>query len=103
MGENRRYSEGIERDIERVVRAQELRGTPLSLGVDEVRGTGFRRDIYDAPVPVFAWVRHRLVVDEPRQIEAEVLAYTDRTVLVRWRDASGEHHAWVYAGAVRRK
>lgn len=105
MTQNRRYPEGLERDIERTVRQMAERGEAMSLGVAELRGTGRRRDIEDAPVPVSAWVRHRVVLDEPRRVAGEVIAYayTDTACLVRYRDSAClQHHAWVYAGAVRR-
>ncbi|MBN9177373.1 MAG: hypothetical protein J0I43_08430 [Microbacterium sp.] len=41
---------------------------------------------------------------EPREVDAVVIAWTDTAVLVRWRTPNGhEQHAWIYAGAVRRR
>ncbi len=104
MTQNRRYSEGIEREIEKVANAYERRGTPISLSVDEVRGTGRRRDLDQSPIPVTAWVRHRVVLDETKLLDALVVAYTDKAVLLKYADAAGNvHHVWVWAGAVRRR
>lgn len=104
MTQNRRYSEGIEREVEKVVDARERRGTPVSLTVDEVRGTGRRRDIDRSPIAVTAWVRHRVVLDETKLMDADVVAYTDKAVLLRYSDTAGHvQHVWVWAGAVRRR
>jgi len=48
--------------------------------------------------PVTAWVRYAGV---PLLIEAEVVAWTEYAVAIRWRTPEGAHRAWVWASAVR--
>ncbi|MBM7752526.1 hypothetical protein JOE53_001246 [Microbacterium laevaniformans] len=41
---------------------------------------------------------------EPREVDAVAIAWTGTAALVRWiGEDQQEHHAWVYAGAVRRR
>ncbi|MFF2276168.1 hypothetical protein [Agromyces sp. NPDC058126] len=50
-------------------------GSPVSLTTREVRATG-RRVEPQAPVPVIAKVRYRVVYEEPRNIGAEAIDWT---------------------------
>lgn len=57
--------------------------------------------IYDLvePDPVFAWVTFR---DRVLEIEARVIAYTERAVLVEWGFAQAAECAWVWRDAVEK-
>ena len=65
------------------------RPTPIGLTVDQVQSTGRRQDARE-PVPVTAWVPHRVVYDEAQLIDAEAIAWTEAAVLIRW---TGTHHS----------
>lgn len=56
--------------------------------------------VYDLaePDPVLAWVTFS---DRILEVEARVLAYTDRAVLVEWGSGQGADTAWVWRDAVR--
>ncbi|WP_341998904.1 hypothetical protein MRBLWH7_000532 [Microbacterium sp. LWH7-1.2] len=102
MGQNRRY-DLVGRDIEGADRLRERTGSPIGLSIDEVRATGQRRDARE-PIPVTARLQFQVALVEPREVDAVVIAWTDTAVLVRWCTPNGhEHHAWIYAGAVRRR
>jgi hypothetical protein len=103
MTQNRRYRSPLDRNIERALRADELRGTPISLSTEELRVTGRRTEARE-PIQVEAWVRHRVVYEEPRVVSGEAIAWTEGAVLVRWRASDDTHEqlTWVWASAVRR-
>lgn len=102
MGQNRRY-DVIGRDIERGDRERDKRGTVIGLSTDEVRATGRRREARE-PIPVTAHVQFQIAHVEPREVEAVAIAWTGSAVLVRWSGPAGhQHHAWIYAAAVRRR
>lgn len=103
MGQVKRY-DLISANLEHAAQREALSGTPVSLSVDQVTDTGRRQDARE-PVPVSAWVPHRVVYDEARLIDAEAIAWTDSAVLIRWipPNSSQPAHAWVYAAAVRRR
>ncbi|APZ33311.1 hypothetical protein BOH66_02665 [Microbacterium aurum] len=52
-----------------------------------------------APVPVTAWVPHRVAYVDALAIEAEVIAWTQRAVLVGWILSGLAHpiHVWLWA------
>ena len=56
------------------------------------------------PVPVSAWVPHRVVYDEAQLVDAEAIAWT-RGAVIRWTppNSSLPAHVWVYAAAVKRR
>jgi len=100
--QNRRYATRLDENLARAARADETRGTPIGLSPDELRTTG-RRTEAGTPVRVDAWVRLRVVTEEPRLIEGEAVAWTTGAVLVRWQHAGHDVHTWVWASAVRRR
>lgn len=51
-----------------------------------------------APDPVFCWLQF---ADRILEVEAHVIAYTDRAVLVEWGFGQGADTAWVWRDAVR--
>ena len=72
----------------------------------EVGATG-RRHEAEQPIPVTALVPFRVQYDDVRElgadVEAEAIGWTDGAVLIRFRDATGQHHLWVYGAAVKRR
>lgn len=103
MGQVKRY-DLVGADLERAADLEARRPVPIGLTVDQVRGTGRRQEARE-PVPVAAWVPHRVVYDEAQLIEAEAIAWTAGAVLIRWKppNSSQHSHVWVYAAAVRRR
>jgi len=51
-----------------------------------------------APDPVFAWLAFS---DRVLEVEARVIAWTDRAVLVEWGFGQAAESAWVWRDAVR--
>ena len=104
MTQNRRYRTPLDDNLARTTRQAELRGTSIGLSSDELRISGRRVEARTA-VPVQAWVRHRVIYEEPRLVEGEAIAWTDRAVLIRWTDTqnTNERLTWVWADAVRRR
>ena len=104
MGQNRRYHDTA-RDLEKWTAHQERQPQPIGLSGNEVRASGRRQDAR-VPIPVTAWVQHRIDYTEAIRVEAEAVAWTPNAVLLRWSPtASPQHmqHAWVYAAAVQRR
>lgn len=103
MGQNRRYPL-VERDVERAGQAAERAPRPVGLTIDQVAGTGHRVDAAE-PVAVTAWVPHQVAYIEALPIDAEVIAWTKRAVLVRWTPPGTTYptHAWLWASAVQRR
>lgn len=103
MGQVKRY-DLVGADLERAADLEARRPQPIGLTIDQVRGTGRRHEARE-PVPVTAWVPHRVVYDEAQMIEGEAIAWTEGAVLIRWTPAHSTQpsHAWVYAAAVRRR
>lgn len=104
MGQNKRYPGLLEADIERAAVAMERRPSPIALSEAELRSSGRRQEARE-PIPVRAWIPHRVVYDEPQLVEAEAIAWTTTAVLVRWRSEHSAHprHTWVWASAVTRR
>ena len=51
------------------------------------------------PRPARAWVRYG---NQAIQIDVQVVAWTDRVAAIRWLGPDdSEHHAWVWASAVK--
>lgn len=103
MGQVKRY-DLIGPNLEHAANLEARRPTPIGLTVGQVESTGRRQDARE-PVPVTAWVPHRVVYDDPQLVEAEAIAWTDGAVLIRWvaEGSTQPSHAWVYAAAVRRR
>jgi len=51
-----------------------------------------------SPDPVFAWL---MFSDRVLEVEARVIAWTDRAVLVEWGFGQAAESAWVWRDAVR--
>jgi hypothetical protein len=70
----------------------------------ELEASGRRRDARE-PIPVDAWIPHRVVYEDPQRVPGVVVAWTDRAVLVRWRSLHGAAvwETWVRADAVERR
>lgn len=60
----------------------------------------YRGPVYDLtePDPVLAWVTFP---DRVLEVEAHVIAWTDRAVLVEWGFGQATESAWVWRDAVR--
>ncbi|MGI9823878.1 hypothetical protein [Agromyces sp. Marseille-Q5079] len=101
MTQNRRSGTRLDENLARAARADEDRGTPIGLSIDELGTTGRRTDAR-IPVRVDARVRLRVITEEPRLIEGEAVAWTRGAVLVRWQHGGHDMHTWVWASAVRR-
>lgn len=103
MGPVKRY-DLVGSDLERAADLEARRPQPIGLTIDQVRSTGRRQEARE-PVPVTAWVPHRVVYDEAQLIDAEAIAWTGGAVLIRWTPPHSTQpcHAWVYAAAVRRR
>lgn len=58
--------------------------------------------VYDLaePNPVLAWITFS---DRSLEVEARVIAYTERAVLVEWGFGQGAECAWVWRDAVRKR
>ena len=56
--------------------------------------------VFDLPTPdsVFAWLQF---LDRALEVEAHVIAWTDRAVLVEWGFGQAKESAWVWRDAVR--
>jgi hypothetical protein len=94
LGTNSRYGAQIE---QRSV----MRGRPLSLTEDEKMLTELAMTTPPRPVAVRAWVRYP---EGAVRIRAEAVAWTARTVRIRWTTPTDEkHEAWVWASAVDRE
>jgi hypothetical protein len=95
VGTNRRYGSDV---TYRAVAAAVLRAEPVSLTRSQVGDsvTQATRDNH-----VIASVPFR--VEQTVEIEARVIAWTDRAVCVEFQTKDGQtRQAWVWAGAVRR-
>ena len=103
MGQNKRVPELLEANIEHVEHAIERRPEPVSLTIEEVRTGGIRQDARE-PIPVAAWIPHRVNYSEPQLVQAEAIAWTRTAVLLRWKAPHSSHarHTWVWANAVTR-
>jgi hypothetical protein len=103
MGQVKRY-DLIGPNLEHAANLEARRPRPIGLTVEQVESTGRRQEARE-PVPVTAWVPHRVVYDDPQLIEAEAIAWTAGAVLLRWTPPHSTQpcHAWVYAAAVRRQ
>lgn len=104
MGQNKRYPRALEADIARTGEQMERRPRPYGLSEAELQSSGRRRDARE-PIPVTAWIPHRVMYEEPQLVEAEAIAWTDDGVLVRWTADYSMHpiHTWVWASAVNRR
>ena len=102
MGQVRRY-DLIGPNLERAANLEARQPRPIGLTVDQVQSTGRRSEARE-PVPVTAWVPHRVVYDEAVLIDAEAIAWTEGAVLIRWTPTQSTHpvHVWEYAAAVHR-
>lgn len=102
MGQ-RRY-DLIGPNLEHAANLEARRPKPIGLTVDQVQSTGRRQEARE-PVPVTAWVSHRVVYDEVKLVDAEAIAWTEAAVLIRWTPAHTTipSHLWVYAAAVQRR
>jgi hypothetical protein len=101
MGQNKRYPELLEGDIARVEATIERWPQPIGLTDTELRGGGIRQDARD-PVPVAAWIPHRVTYSDPQLVQGEAIAWTRTAVLVRRKTPQSvhPHHTWVWASAV---
>ncbi|GAA1955287.1 hypothetical protein GCM10009717_21580 [Agromyces allii] len=101
MTQNRRYDSRLDENLARAERLDASRGTPVPLSPEELRTTGRRVEARE-PVSVEAWIRHRVVYEEPRLIQGVAVAWTTGAVLIRWSADGVERFTWVWASAVRR-
>jgi hypothetical protein len=79
---------------ENIIRGHE----PESLGTAELQLDKVPLTKPPQPIPANAWVRYGGV---PIWIDAIIVAWTDYAVAIKWKTPDGEHHAWVWASAVR--
>ena len=99
MGTNKRYADSIDRRMNARITESVTRGhSPVSLTNEELELTTQALTKTPVPKPVRAWVHFGPVAVK---VDAEVVAWTDRAVAIRWTMASGaEHRAWVWVSAV---
>ena len=100
MGTSKRYADHYDRLMNDRIAYRAIEGvapdtlTPAELELD-------REPLTRAPTPrpVRAWVRYGSV---SLSVDAEAVAWTEHAVAVKWEAPGGvEHHAWVWASAVR--
>ena len=96
MGENKRYGEGIEQQIEEAV----IRPQPIGLTDAELDLAHHPITEAQTPIPVRAYLRFPEAVIRP---ECVVIAWTDRAVKLRvtMRNSTATD-VWVWASAVER-
>lgn len=104
MVQNKRHPELLEGNIARVEATMERQPQPIGLSEAEIRSGGMRQDARE-PVPVAAWIPHRVCYSDPQLIQAEAIAWTRTAVLVRWKTPQSVHprHTWVWASAVTKR
>lgn len=100
MGTNKRYGDRLGGDLDRRVEQLATRPQPISLTDRELDKEHITPKVADKPLRVRAWVRFP---ETPIHTVAWAVAWTDRAVLVEWRDAENRPmSAWVWASAVER-
>lgn len=102
MTQNRRYGTRLDENLARAARRDEARGTPIAPTTDELNTSG-RRVEASEPIPVDAWIRHRVIYEDPRLMHGEAVAWTGGAVLVRWQRNGHDCYTWVWSSAVRRR
>ena len=97
MGSNNRYGDrGLQRGVDEIL----VRAQPVSLTEAELDFEHHPVHRPAEPAQVRAWIRFHEATIRP---ECEAIAWTDKTVQVRWRSAGGvTRTAWVWASAVDR-
>ena len=96
MGSSKHAS--VARQIDRRIVQMVTRPQPISLSEDERQVKTRPVHRAERPRPVRAWVRFP---ETPIETDAMAIAWTDRAVLVEWRDADGRRYeCWVWASAV---
>jgi hypothetical protein len=100
MGSNRRYAESFDRLSKKREAAAAMRDhEPMSLTSEELELHSEPLTRTPTPRPARAWVRYGTT---SVQVDAEVVAWTDHAVAIRWKTPDGRHDkAWVWASAVR--
>ncbi len=99
MGTSKRYAAHFERlgdmrHIERTAAGRE----PETLTPREINRANEDFTVAARAHPCRAWVRYG---QDAIHVEAEVCAWTQRAVAIRWRISEDEYHkAWVWASAV---
>ncbi|MFC9559859.1 hypothetical protein [Agromyces sp. NPDC056965] len=102
MTQNHRYGTRLDENLARAARLDEAQGTPIALTTEELNTTGRRVEAQE-PIQVDAWIRHRVIYEDPRLVHGEAVAWTDGAVLVRWQRNGHNCYTWVWASAVRRR
>jgi hypothetical protein len=99
VGASKRYADHFDREADKHAAERAMRtGKPASLSPVELQLSKEPLTRTPAPRPVKAWVRYG---DDAFFIDGYAVAWTDFAVAVRWDTADGEHHAWLWASAVR--
>jgi hypothetical protein len=102
VGTNRRYAESLDRRVEQREAERAMREhEPSSLHRVELDLEHEPLTRAPDPVAVEAWVRYGPTAVNVRGVAT---AWTARAVAVKWPTPDGgEHRAWVWASAVRRR
>lgn len=100
MGTNRRYGDRLGGELDRRLEQMATRPRPISLTDRELDTERVQPRTPAEPVRVRAWVRFP---EASIHTVAWATAWTDRAVLVEWKDVEGRPlSAWVWASAVER-
>ena len=102
LGTSKRYADHYDRMMDtRIAQTVMRRRQPETLTSEQLDLEREPLTRAPAPRPVKAWVRYG---GDVLRVDAEAVAWTDYAVAVRWPGPDGgEHRAWVWAGAVRRR
>jgi hypothetical protein len=99
MGTSKRYADHFDRLMDdRIAQNAMNDHEPDTLTSNELQLDTEPLTKAPVPRPVSAWVRYGTT---PLRIDALAVAWTDYAVAIKWAAPGGEHHAWVWASAVR--
>lgn len=103
MFEKNGATQRAERNAAKLIDKLDRDPQPMNLPYEVVQASGRRREA-KTPVRVRALVPMQIAYTEMRAIDGEVIAWTDKAVLVRYAPGQGAQArtVWVWANAVTR-
>jgi hypothetical protein len=100
MGTSKRLAWYYDKLMDERIQRSLMAGPPLSLTPEELELD--KEPLTRTPTPIegWAWIRYG---ENAMKLQVRIVAWTERAVAVKWDAPGGEHKAWVWASAVRRR